>query len=87
MPYAVEVVTPDAEGIVHRLASFFAERDIRVYELTASVHPSLHTGSPMCIVNFTIHVPTDTYIGLLRSEFMEFCDANNYDAVLEPSKL
>lgn len=86
IPYAVEVIAPDSPAIIHRIAVFFADRSITLHELGASSLPSPQTGTPMCMANFTIHVPADTYIGLLRSEFMEFCDANNFDAVLEPAK-
>jgi glycine cleavage system transcriptional repressor len=34
----------------------------------------------------TVGIPSNIHIATLREEFMEFCDAMNLDAVLEPIK-
>jgi glycine cleavage system transcriptional repressor len=34
----------------------------------------------------TIGVPADTHIAALRDDFLEFCDALNLDAIMDPMK-
>lgn len=84
LPYAVEVVALDHPGIVHQLASFFAQRGINIEELATSSYAAAHTGTPMFSVRLSVAVPADLHIASLRDEFMDFCDRQNLDAVMEP---
>lgn len=84
MPYAIEVVALDHLGIVHHLADFFSHRGINIEELTTSSYAAAHTGTPMFSVRMSIAVPADLHIASLREEFMDFCDRQNLDAVMEP---
>ena len=86
LPYAVEVVSLDHPGIVHSLAGFFAERDINIEDLATTAYAAPHTGTPMFSVHMTVGVPAETHIATLREDFMDYCDALNLDAVLEPIK-
>jgi glycine cleavage system transcriptional repressor len=40
----------------------------------------------MFSMTMTVSVPTDTIIGQLRGDFLEFCDQLNLDSVMEPVK-
>ncbi len=86
MPYMVEVVALDHPGIVHHLAGFFSQRSINIEDLVTGSYAAPHTGTPMFSVHMTIGVPANLHIATLREEFMDFCDAMNLDAVLEPMK-
>lgn len=86
LPYAVDVVAMDHPGIVNQLATFFAERDINIEDLSTTSYAAAHTGTPMFAVHMTVGIPADTHIASLREEFMDYCDALNLDAVLEPVK-
>ncbi|MBB1075464.1 glycine cleavage system protein R [Rhodoferax sp. 4810] len=86
IPYIVDVVAMDHPGIVNNLASFFAERDINIEDMSTNTYPAPHTGTPMFSVHMTIGIPADTHIATLREEFMDYCDGLNLDAVLEPFK-
>lgn len=86
MPYLVEVVALDHPGIVHHLAGFFSQREINIEDLVTGSYAAPHTGTPMFSVHMTIGVPANLHIATLRDEFMDFCDAMNLDAVLEPMK-
>lgn len=87
LPYLVEVIAMDHPGIVHNLAEFFALREINIEDLATHTYAAPHTGTPMFAVNMTIGVPSGTHIGGLREEFIDYCDALNLDAVLEPIKI
>jgi len=37
-------------------------------------------------VQMIVNVPSRLHIGVLREEFMDFCDHQNLDAIFEPVK-
>jgi glycine cleavage system transcriptional repressor len=86
MPYAVDVVSLDHEGIVFNLANFFASRDIEIADVATRRYAAAHTGAPMFAVQMAINVPSAVHIAQLRDEFLEVCDQLNLDAILEPVK-
>lgn len=86
VPYAVDVVCVDQPGIVYSLADYFMTRNIGIAEFATRTYAAAHTGAPMFSVQMAINVPASMHIGMLRDEFMDFCDHLNLDAVLEPIK-
>ncbi|MFQ5549424.1 MAG: glycine cleavage system protein R [Woeseia sp.] len=86
MPYAVDVVCLDHPGVLFGLADFFAKRDIEIADLATRRYAAAHTGAPMFAVQMTINVPGSLNLSQLRDEFMEFCDHENLDSILEPVK-
>ncbi|MEM8546789.1 MAG: ACT domain-containing protein, partial [Pseudomonadota bacterium] len=87
IPYAVDVICLDQEGIVSDVSGFLASRGVEIAELSTRSYPAAHTGAPMFSVQATVHVPTDISIAQLREEFMQFCDHMNIDGILEPIKI
>jgi len=85
-PYAVEVVAIDHPGIVYQLAGFFSARQINIQDLYTDSYRAAHTGAEMFSANMTVNIPAATPIARLREEFLDFCDALNLDAVMEPVK-
>lgn len=86
MPYAVDVVALDQQGIVFNLANFFAARDIEIADAATRCYAAAHTGAPMFAVQMTVNVPSSIQVAQLRDEFLELCDRLNFDAILEPVK-
>ena len=86
MPYAVDIVSLDQQGIVFNLADFFASRDIEIADVATRRYAAAHTGSPMFAVQMAINVPSTVNIAQLREDFLEVCDRLNLDAILEPVK-
>jgi glycine cleavage system transcriptional repressor len=86
VPYGVDVISLDHEGIVFNLANFFSSRNIEVADLTTRRYAAAHTGAPMFSVQMTVNVPGKVHISQLREEFMELCDHLNLDAIIEPVK-
>ena len=86
MPYAVDVVALDQQGIVFNLANFFASRDIEIADVATRRYAAAHTGAPMFSVQMAINIPAPVHISALREEFLELCDRLNLDAILEPVK-
>jgi len=86
MPYAVDVVALDQQGIVFNLANFFASRDIEIADVATRSYPAAHTGAQMFSVQMAINVPSTVHVAQLREEFLDVCDRLNLDAILEPVK-
>jgi glycine cleavage system transcriptional repressor len=86
MPYAVDIVALDQQGIVFNLAHFFTSRDIEIADVATRSYAAAHTGAPMFAVQMAINVPSKLHVSQLREEFHELCDQLNLDAILEPVK-
>ncbi len=86
MPYAVDVVSLDQQGIVFNLADFFAARDVEIADVSTRRYAAAHTGAPMFALQMAVNIPTTVPISMLRDEFLELCDRLNLDAILEPVK-
>ena len=86
LPYAVDVIALDQQGIVYELAHFFSERDIEIADVATRRYAAAHTGAPMFAVQMAINVPASLHVAQLREEFLEMCDRLNLDAILEPVK-
>jgi len=86
MPYAVDVVSLDQQGIVYNLANFFTAQDIEIAEVATRRYAAAHTGAPMFEVQMAVNIPASVHVARLRDEFHEFCDQMNMDAILEPVK-
>ena len=86
MPYVVDVVSLDQQGIVFNLADFFAARDVEITDVSTRRYAAAHTGAPMFALQMAINIPTTVPISMLRDEFLELCDRLNLDAILEPVK-
>ena len=86
LPYVVEVVSADKPGVLYQLAEFFAARQITIEQLTSSRYRAMQTGAEMFSAQITIGIPAKTHIASLRDDFLEFCDALNLDAIMDPMK-
>ncbi len=86
LPYSVDVVSLDHPGIVNNLAGFFARRGINIQDMITSTYKAAHTATPMISIRMFIEVPTQIHIAQLREEFLDLCDEQNFDGVMEPVK-
>lgn len=86
MPYAVDVVCLDQQGIVFGLANFFASRGIEIADVSTRRYSAAHTGAPMFSVQMAVNVPSATNLALLRDDFADMCDRMNLDGILDPVK-
>jgi glycine cleavage system transcriptional repressor len=84
VPYSVDIVAIDQEGIVAKLAGFFASRNIEIADLNTRQYNAAHTGATMFSVQMAVNVPASTHLASLREEFHEFCEEQNLDAIIEP---
>ena len=85
-PYLVDIVSLDREGIVLGLSGFFAGRGLEIAEMSTRRYNAPHTGAEMFAVQMTVNVPAEVHTATLREGFMDYCDAENLDAVFEPAQ-
>jgi glycine cleavage system transcriptional repressor len=86
IPYTIEIVSSDRTGVIHDVAKFLTENHIDICELYTSTYRSPHTDLTMFSLHMIVNIPADSSIATVRTEFMDFCDQLNLDAVMEPAK-
>jgi len=84
MPYLVHISAAFRPDILPDLCRFFIEHHIELEELVQDIWPAPQTGGDMLSATLTIVLPAGTQISWLRENFLDFADALNIDAVLEP---
>ncbi len=85
-PYLIDIVSLDHEGIVRDISGFFASRNLGIPEMSTRQYNAPHTGAPMFSLQFTVNIPADVQVAVLRDEFLAFCDEQNLDAIMEPAQ-
>lgn len=86
MPYAIDVVSIDNAAIVHDLVNFFTVNRMGIQDLHSNTYKAANTGAPMMSLHITVHIPANISIASIRTDFMDFCDHHNLDAIMEPVK-
>jgi glycine cleavage system transcriptional repressor len=86
VPYAVDIFASDQIDNIHELAAFFTNRNIKLLDLSSSRYPAPYSGTPLFLAHLIVKIPLGIKIVSLRDEFLEFCDQQNLDAILEPVK-
>ena len=86
LPYTIDAVCLDQSGVVSALAGFCAQRGIDIAEVSTHAYSAAHTGAQMFSVQMNVSVPARLHLAHLREEFLDFCDARNLDAILDPVK-
>jgi glycine cleavage system transcriptional repressor len=86
IPYSIDVIGQDQPGIVAGLAGFFTARHVEIAEIASRCYVASQTGATMFAVQMMLNVPAKQPVAQLREDFMEYCDSQNLDAILEPVK-
>lgn len=86
MPYHIDVISLDQQGIVYNLANFLAARSIDIADVATRSYAAAHTGALMFSVQMTVNVPSAVNLADLRDDFADLCDRMNLDGILEPVK-
>jgi glycine cleavage system transcriptional repressor len=55
-------------------------------DLSTSRYPAPYSSTPLFLARMIVKIPVNIRIVSLRDEFLEFCDQQNLDAMLEPVK-
>lgn len=84
LPYVAYVNAVYRPGILGELCQFFAEHHIDLENVTCDTYQAPQTGSTMLNATLTVTLPSGTQISWLRDQFLDFADALNLDALIEP---
>lgn len=84
LPYVVYVSAAYRADILPELCQFFTDHRIDLENLTCDTYQAPHTGSAMLNATLTVTLPAGTQISWLRDQFLDFADALNLDALIEP---
>ena len=86
IPYVIDVVSIDRAGILSEIIDFIIRNNFIIQEMNTVNFDAPHTAMKMVSLHIVINIPSDTSIAAIRSDFIDFCDSLNVDAVMEPMK-
>ncbi len=84
LPYQIQVIARDNQGIIRDISQFFEQLDIDITDLHSDTYPAPQTGAPMVELNLIVNLPTSVLIAEIRELFSQFCDQENLDSSMEP---
>ncbi|CAG8870677.1 Glycine cleavage system transcriptional repressor [Pseudomonas fluorescens] len=84
LPYVAYVSAAYRPDIISELCQFFLDHHVELENLTSDTYEAPQTGSSMLNATFTVTLPAGTQISWLRDQFLDFADALNLDALIEP---
>ncbi|MEY2700176.1 MAG: hypothetical protein RIQ52_931 [Pseudomonadota bacterium] len=86
VPYSVDIVASDDLTHAHELVDFFTLRQIKIIDMNCSRCHAPYGGNPVFLAHLVVRIPPGSRTISLRDEFLEFCDQQHLDAILEPVK-
>ncbi|UFH48182.1 glycine cleavage system protein R [Pseudomonas sp. KNUC1026] len=84
LPYVAYVSSVYRPDIVSELCQFFTDHNVDLENLTLDTWEAPQTGGMMLNATFTVTLPAGVQISWLRDHFLDFADALNLDALIEP---
>ena len=84
LPYVAYVSPAYRSDIVNELCQFFIDHNVELENLTFDTYQAPQTGGTMLNATFTVTLPAGVQISWLRDQFLDFADALNLDALIEP---
>ena len=84
MPYVAYVNAVYRPDILSELCQFFLDHRVEIENLTCDTYQAPQTMGTMLNATITVTLPAGTQISWLRDQFLDFADALNLDALIEP---
>jgi glycine cleavage system transcriptional repressor len=84
LPYVAYVSAAYRPDILNELCQFFLDHHVELESLTCDTYQAPQTGGTMLNATLTVTLPSGTQISWLRDQFLDFADALNLDALIEP---
>lgn len=84
LPYVAYVSSAYRPDILNELCQFFLDHNVELENLTCDTYLAPQTGGTMLNATLTVTLPAGTQISWLRDQFLDFADALNLDALIEP---
>lgn len=84
LPYVAYVSSAYRSDILNELCQFFVDHKVHLEDLNCDTHLVPQTGGTILNITLTVTLPPNTQISWLRDQFLDFAEAFNLDALLEP---
>lgn len=84
LPYIVYVSARYQPDTLTELCLFFSNQDIELQNIVYDSFVAPQTNTLMLNATLTLGLPASTPIGWLREQFLDFAEALNLDAMIEP---
>lgn len=84
LPYVAYVSSAYRPDILNELCQFFIDQKVELEALTCDTYLAPQTGGTLLNATLTVTLPAGTQISWLRDQFLDFADALNLDALIEP---
>lgn len=84
LPYVVYISAAYRPDIIGELCQFFTDHHVELENLTCDTYQAPQTGTLLLNATITVTLPPGTQISWLRDQFLDFADALNLDALIEP---
>ena len=86
IPCLLETISSDQKEAVAAISRFLLERGVLIEELSASRQQAAFFKHCIFSTKFIVLVPSNVSMLSLREDFLDFCDEQNIDGILEPIK-
>ena len=86
MPYVIDIVGPGHANIMYDITDFIINSNLLIKKISTSTYEASQTGKEMFALHMIVHIPSNSSVATIRSEFTEFCDQFNLDTIMEPLK-
>ncbi len=84
LPYVAYVSAVYRPDIISEICQFFLDHRVELESMTCDTWIAPQTGGTMLNATLTVTLPAGTQISWLRDQFLDFADALNLDALIEP---
>ncbi|WP_437881536.1 glycine cleavage system protein R [Pseudomonas sp. LRF_L74] len=84
LPYVAYVSCAYRPDILNELCQFFSNNNVELENITCDTYQAPQTGGTLLNATITVTLPAGTQISWLRDQFLDFADALNLDALIEP---
>lgn len=86
MPYNLELISINQDGILQDLLTFLSTHHIITKEIKASCYAVSYTQTLLFSAKLILLIPVNIQLLSFREELLDFCDGSNVDAIFEPIK-
>jgi len=85
MTYSLQLAAIDKMGILNGISDFLYKMNIPIDQISAHTYLS-QSGTRMVSMNLKLKVSDKVHLASLREKLIGYCDDNNLDAYIEPTR-
>lgn len=86
IPYTIDAYSMDHPGIVHRIASYLAEKSINIRAMDTQLSHAATTGLPLFSVRACVDIPAQLNVVEVRRELEAIAVQQNIDIDIKPAR-